>query len=372
MKKHLSIILPLVLLIVCPEAWTKQKTPFPIAELGDHLTHAQMVAGETGYHLWGSSPIIGEDGKVHLFTARWPSKKGARNNGFDPYWRVDGHVAHYVGESQTGPFHFSDVAARMESVDFCSPHNPTIHKVGDQFVLIFIVNVEGFHQNQRIVMYLSDSVYGPWRPGRKGERQDGTVLERPDDPGIWCHTSSKGVTNPAFLAVDGKYYIFYKSDTKGTGTSKKRSNSIYGVAVADHLEGPYTHHKAPVTDISKSIEDAYAFYVDKKFYLVTTDHLDHFKTSPNGDYMFSGMVMWRSDSPYHFPLEQVVTVVKPIKEYVGQDVLKKAKRYRGIKFERPQFLVDEKGFPVRFYAPVGFNPVGGSGTAVYTLAVRHR
>lgn len=341
-----------------------------MAELGDHLTDVQMVASETGYHLWGSSPIIGEDGKVHLFTARWPSKKRIRNNGFDPYWRVDGHVAHYVGESETGPFHLSDVAARTESADFCSPHNPTIHRVGDQFVLIFIVNVGGSLDTQRIVMYLSDSVYGPWRPAKGAGYEDGTVLARPDDPGVWCHTSSKGVTNPAFLSVDGKFSIFYKSDAKGEGTSNEHSNSIYGVAVADHLEGPYIHHKDPITDAARSIEDAFAFYVDEKFYLVTTDHYDHFETSPNGDYMFSGIVMWSSDSPFHFPLEQVVTVVRPIAEYVDRDVLDNATRYRGIKFERPQFLVDENGVPVRFYAPVGFHPAGGSGTAVYSMKVK--
>jgi hypothetical protein len=356
-------------MVIVLAAWSEQKKPFQLSELGNHLTNAKMVHAEKGYHLWGSSPVIGEDGKVHLFTARWPVKKGARNNGFDPYWRIDGHIAHYVGESETGPFYFSDVAARTESETFWSPHNPTIHKVDDQFVLLFIVNTGGLSSSQRIVMYLSESVYGPWRPAKSKKYNDGTILERPENPEVWCHTSIRGVSNPAFIHANNKFYVFYKSNSEKYRQTEKHANSIYGVAVADNLEGPYVHHKNPVSDPSKSIEDAYAFYVDNTFYLVTTDHLNHFKTSDSGHYSNAGMVMWMSEDPYHFPLEQVVPVIKPIAEYVDIKKAKDLKQYRGIKFERPQFLTNEVGFPVRFYAPVGFNPEGGDGTVVYSLEV---
>ncbi len=343
---------------------------FPMSELESHLTNAQMVNTETGYHLWGSSPIIGEDGKVHLFTARWPSKKGARVNGFTPYWKIDGEVAHYVGDSETGPFHFSDIAARTESGNFFSPHNPNIRKIGDQYVLVFIVNNGGDLGEQRIIMYLSESVYGPWRPSKNGTREDGTVLERPIDQGIWCNSSNKGVTNPSLIEAEGKFYIFYKSSAIDKENPNKHAFSNYGVAVAKHIEGPYKHFEKPITDPKKSIEDAYAFFVDGKFYLATTDHLNHFKTSPSGHYSQAGVVLWQSSDPFHFPVEDVTLAVGPISKYVDKSILDNSLKYRGIKFERPQFLLNDKGVPVRFYAPVGFNPVGGSGTAVYTLEVK--
>ena len=339
-----------------------EKQRFDLHDLANRLSDAQLINEEAGYHLWGSSPIIGEDGKVHLFTARWPVHKGERNNGFTPYWKLEGEIAHYVGNSETGPFHFSDVAARSLGNEFMSPHNSTIHKSGDTFVLIFIVNKGG--KDQRIIMYLSDSVYGPWRPAGSASGNDGTVVDSPDDPGIWSHKCGSGVSNPAFLQVDDKFYIYYRTYFRGNG------NTVFGVAVADHLEGPYKHHPVPVTDPSKSVEDAYAFHYKNRFYLVTTDHRDHFETSGGGGLFRAGMVMWMSDNPLRFPLEQVVNVVKPISAYVDPSITASAKRYRGIKFERPQFLTDSSGVPIRFYAPVGFNPNGGDGTAVYTLNIK--
>lgn len=79
--------------------------------------------------------------------------------------------------------------------------------------------------------------------------------------------------------------------------------------------------------------------------------------------------MWMSKDPLHFPLEQVVKVVEPISAYVDASVLIQVKRYRGIKFERPQFLCDASGKPIRLYAPVGFNPNGGDGTVVYSMPI---
>ena len=79
--------------------------------------------------------------------------------------------------------------------------------------------------------------------------------------------------------------------------------------------------------------------------------------------------MWQSDDPHAFPVDQVVPAVKTISNYVDLEDTKDLKQYRGIKFERPQFLKNADGFPIRLYAPVGFNPVGGDGTAVYTMEV---
>jgi hypothetical protein len=62
---------------------------------------------EPGYTIWGTSPIYGDDGKVHLFVARWPCELKV-----DPGWRTHSEIAHYVGDSPEGPFVFSDVAVK--------------------------------------------------------------------------------------------------------------------------------------------------------------------------------------------------------------------------------------------------------------------
>ena len=53
-----------------------------------------------GMHVWGSSPVSGPDGKVHLYVARWSTKTRKNFNG----WYKDCEIAHYVGDQPEGPF----------------------------------------------------------------------------------------------------------------------------------------------------------------------------------------------------------------------------------------------------------------------------
>ena len=43
---------------------------------------------DNNYTIWGGSPILGNDGKVHVFVARWPEKN------VDPAWRESSEIAH--------------------------------------------------------------------------------------------------------------------------------------------------------------------------------------------------------------------------------------------------------------------------------------
>ncbi len=71
----------------------------------DNWKFAGIAVEEPGYTIWGTSPLMGEDGTVHLFVARWPCELKV-----DPGWRSHSEIAHYVGETPEGPFKFSDVA----------------------------------------------------------------------------------------------------------------------------------------------------------------------------------------------------------------------------------------------------------------------
>ena len=42
-----------------------------VISMADKWKYEGIAIEEPGYHLWGSSPIWGEDGKVHIFTTRW-------------------------------------------------------------------------------------------------------------------------------------------------------------------------------------------------------------------------------------------------------------------------------------------------------------
>ncbi len=154
-----------------------------VAPYAQHKTFADrweyigIAVEEPGYTIWGTSPVIGDDGKVHLFVARWPCELKV-----DPGWRSHSEIAHYVGEGPEGSFKFSDVAITgtgEETWDRYGAHNPAVHRIGTKYVLLYIGNTD-FHQpphpsNQSIGMAVSESPYGPWNKVGK----DGQILSPP-------------------------------------------------------------------------------------------------------------------------------------------------------------------------------------------------
>jgi len=62
------------------------------------LEYKGIAVQDDNWHIWGCSPIIGPEGKVHLFVARWPEETGHEGR------YTDSQIAHYVGETSEGPF----------------------------------------------------------------------------------------------------------------------------------------------------------------------------------------------------------------------------------------------------------------------------
>lgn len=321
---------------------------------------------EPGYTIWGTSPIRGEDGKVHLFVARWPCELKV-----DPGWRTHSEIAHYVGDSPEGPFVFSDIAVKgdieknSERKASCNPaihkvctkgyapHNPAIHKVDSLYALFYITNdgVKEHPSNQYICLAVSESLYGPWK--KAGD--DGVILRPPQNPDYWSHKASNGVNNPAFLQhPDGGYFLYFKSE-----------KARMGLAVAENLEGPYVQMPFPVTVNDRNIEDGYAFMYKGKFALLTTDN--------HGMIEAGGGILWTSDDGIHFDTYE--KGFHRINQYTDIDMNKVAVHYGSqsrqyAKFERPQVLLkDEK--PQYLYVPSGTNIYGGNCTVSYVLKFKN-
>ncbi|NWK55023.1 hypothetical protein HW115_05345 [Verrucomicrobiaceae bacterium N1E253] len=318
------------------------------SSFADHLEWVGVAVQQNGYHVWGSSPIIGEDGKTHLFCARWPI-----SSKFDPGWRDTSEIAHYTADSPEGPFTFSDLAIKgtgKATWDKRGYHNPVIKKVGERYVLLFIAN-DGSNPHpasQRIGMATSKSLNGPWKKVGK----DGMILAPSTDPNHWTHKARNGVNNPAFIAhPDGKFYLFYKSN-----------KSKMGLAIADKLEGPYLHNPKPVTDNKVGIEDGYAFLMDGKVRLLTTDN--------HGILRKGGGILWTSDDGQTFNQKEKGFHLP--RHYWPADFQYSPKRYYGPaepKFERPQVLVID-GKPAYVYLPSGSSFIGSDGTCSYVLKVK--
>lgn len=322
------------------------------------LEYVSVAVRQEGWHVWGTSPIIGPNGNVHLFVARWPVSAK-----FDPGWRTHSHVAHYVSDNPEGPFRFCDVALAGtggDTWDQCGVHNPAIHKVGKKYVLLYISNtgLEKHPANQRIGMAIADSLYGPWKKVGK----DGMILAPPTDRRYYNCKAGNGVVNPAFLQhPDGRFFLYFKSnDTR----ENRRWHSRMGLAIAEKLKGPYVQLPEPITGNNLSIEDGYAFVMHDKVYLLTTDN--------HGILKRGGGLLWESQDGVRFE-NQPVPGFGLLKDYIPAKERSLARTHygRGGKFERPQVLMIGEE-PAYLYLASGTNIEGGSGTVSYVLRVRPR
>ena len=305
----------------------------------DRLEYVGVAVEETGYHVWGSSPVVDSDGKTHLFVARWPVE-----NEFKA-WLTHSEIARYVADQPEGPFEFQEVvvkgSGKQGSWDFQSPHNPSVQKVGERYVLTYIANAGGTKSecvaSQRIGMMIADNPEGPW----KKVGSNGMLLAPPTDPEVWSFQSSVGVNNPALLSLpDGRFFLYYKAMKKG-------DIRRMGVAIADQVEGPYAFNPKPLTSNKTTIEDGYAFIENEKMYLLTTDN------------RAGAGYLWASDDGINF--SDPVLGFSKMKQYLSADLLKKANVMRGKKFERPQVLL-QAGHPTHLYVAAGANVNGGKGS----------
>lgn len=311
-----------------------------------------------GMHVWGSSPVIGPDGKVHLYVARWPIHTQPNFNG----WYKDCEIAHYVGDQPEGPFEFVRVAVPDQDGTFNSPHNPTIKEIDGRYVLCFIVNENNKLATQRIVMYVADDLNDTWRPAT-GAEADGTILRKSSKPTDWNYTAKLGVSNPSLVKFKDKYFLYDKSVVR-KNLKAKRGTYIYGVAVSDKLEGPYTHHPKQVTPYGMQLEDAYAFSTNDSVYLLSRDF-----GGSKGSH--GGGLLWKSKDGFNFDRKKTTRAYEDLEHYVGKDTLKKANVFRGKidgHLERPQILFVD-GKPAYLYVATGINTTTGCGSCSHVFRI---
>ena len=287
--------------------------------LRNRIVYAGLAATDPDQHIFGASPIIDDDGKVHLFASR-----------FGPDfmdWKNGSHIVHYVADKPDGPFKFVDVVTKGDKSkpgnwNYKCICNPCIQKVDGKYVLFFIGRTESSKQ-QMTGMMTAESPNGPWSKPVQ-------ILMPSDDPDNWTYQTGN-LANPAFVKFKDKYYLYYKS-----------TNARYGVAVADKLEGPYIHHPKPITNTTKTIEDGTAFVWKGKVFLVTTDN--------HGTIQRGCGLLWESDDGVKFG--------NPVLAYYNAGYhLQNAKTLQGTlpinkgRLPRPQILMVD-GEPAWLYAPL--------------------
>jgi hypothetical protein len=335
-------------------------------ELDLDYEHVGVAVQQKGTHVWGTSPVIGKDGKTHLFVAQWPIPEGKKGR-FSGYYKTS-EIAQYVGDSPEGPFAFVRMVVRDQDGTFNAPHNPTIQCIDDQYVLCFIVNSNDDRGTQRIIMYVADDLNGEWRPAQ-GAESEGTILRRPEGTSIWCHNSVRGLANPALIKHNGEYRIYFKAaipDPEKEPSMKNREFG-YGVATSKTLEGPYEFHPERLTSETMELEDVYAFSYEERLYLISRDIAGTLGDKEGG-------LLWESKDGIHFPAEKTRRSFESLATYLGEGALDGAAVHRGSEkgqLERPQVLLID-GEPAYLYVATGINPAEGFGSCshVFKLDVK--
>lgn len=326
-----------------------------------HFEYVGIAVQKEGMHVWCTSPIEGPDGKFHFYVSQWSMSKQSNFSG----WYKDCEIAHYISNSPTGPFEFVRVAIPDLDGEFNSPHNPTIQFIDGKYALNFIVNENNDLSKQRIIMYISDDLNDNWRPAG-GAESDGTILRASSDSTVWNFNPWLGVTNPSLIKYKGKYMLYDKSVLR-TGPDGKGKSWVYGVAIADKLEGPYTHHPKNVTPLNIQLEDACAFVYNDSVCLISRD----FRGMKGSR---SGGLLWKSSDGLFFDAKYTGRSYESLVHYIGEESLKNASVYRGSKegdLERPQLLF-HNGLPAFLYVASGVSTKPGYGSCSHVFKITYQ
>ncbi|MBD1556631.1 hypothetical protein HC752_06750 [Vibrio sp. S9_S30] len=330
-------------------------------KFADTLEYRSIAVQQDGYHVWGSSPIWGDDGKVHIFAARY-----ATTRPFDPGWKEISEVAHYTSTSPEGPFNFESVVFSGTGVsgdwNMRSGHNPHITKIDGKYVLTFISNNSGIGGYAQFTgMMLSDSLYGPWEWVNNGQ----PIVLPPNDPENWTYRS-RNIVNAAVIKVDNPddttpYHIYFKS---GYTAPDGKSFTVYGLAQSSSLEGPYVIDKTPVANAGRAIEDGYVFQYKGKVFLITTDNY--------GAIEYGGGLLWQSDDggeSFYLKEQAFRPAARHIPASISEQHTPIQHYGSSWKFERPQLLIEDSGKPSYLFAPSGRSFQGSDGTTSYSLRI---
>lgn len=198
-----------------------------------------------GYWVWCGS-MIKVDSVYHLFASRWP-KTGAFPEGY----RQNSEIVRATSTSPVGPFVFQEVViGGRDSLfwDSNMAHNPTIHHIGNKYVLFYIgSNFTARQQNsdallRRIGYAESESISGPW------VRSDLPVIDAESN-------------NPAVLVEDGKVKLIFR-DTQLRVI----------LAEAASYKGPYSIVNENVWPAAR-LEDFYLFKSEGSYHIVCEDNV---------------------------------------------------------------------------------------------------
>ena len=254
-----------------------------------------------GYWVWCGS-VIKVGSTYHMFASRWPKGKAFPVDYFE-----SSEIVRATSNSIIGPYKFQEVIIGERDSSFWDSnmaHNPTIHKIGEEYVLFYIGSDfttmrPGSNRYLRSVGYATASkIEGPWI--------------RSEKPII-----SQESNNPAVLVDGQKIKLLFRDEELQVV-----------LAEADSYKGPYKIVNDNVWPESK-IED---------FYLFKIGNLNNFICEDNAG-AITGHVRWGA----HLYSEDGINNWKRYKDTIAYDHDIKYNNdsiLHCIRRERPQLLIE--------------------------------
>lgn len=329
---------------------------------------------QDGYFVWGGSVVKGEDGKYHMFYARWVS--GEEHEKFSDGWLINSEIAYAVSDYPDHGFEFVKVVLRgrakdgkPDAWDAQSVHNPHIKIFDGKYYLYHtgtkfpgeqpsgspganLSKRDLIQQSQQLGVVTFDTIedllngnikrYDKPLMGPRTRVKPNNVLN-PSPKGTTALPDNLIVVNPSvvFRPSDGKYLLYFKGNIY---TPSWRG--VHGVAIGDTPIGPFYPKDKYVFDVKDengqlaSAEDPYVWYHHKsqKFYAVFKDFTGKITKEAPGLAIMSSI-----DGEKWEQMEQSMFMPLELN-------LKNGSKVQVKRLERPQLLIDENGLPKVLYS----------------------
>lgn len=189
-------------------------------------------------------------------------------------WINGCEIAHAIADAPDQPFEYVQTVLPPRGAGFWDAttcHNPLVKEIDGTYHLFYMGNSNGKTDTKRIGIATATSLDGPW------QRRDKPLLLS-GKKGAW---DDHCTTNPAWINGDkGENMLYYKSwntHEYEMTTGAIRGNRKYGLAIANHPEGPYKKYDHnPVIDFSskgnnQQFEDAFVWREGGTYKMIARD-----------------------------------------------------------------------------------------------------
>lgn len=224
-----------------------------------------------GYFVWCATMTKGDDGLYYLYFSFWP-----KSDGFSA-WVTKSKIGYAVSDNPYGGFKYRGICLQGAcGWDEACVHNPAVIEHQGKYYMYYMGNHGNgeywcHRNNQRIGVAVADKPEGPWEHSKK------PIIDISPDSFDSLMTSNPSVT----AGNDGKFYMIYKGVTNN-GNLPRGGAVVCGIAVADNPCGPFRKYGKPIMtnpNADKSVEDAFVWYENYKFYALAKDFQGYYTKS---------------------------------------------------------------------------------------------